>query len=142
MCVHNVWLDAPINSIRIQDMCFEILFVNKLGKTEDCSHQITGKCFNQIISKLNSFQTKKSAFDGTKNIFSMHAMLCLVLMMTIMIIVPRIIRLKACLHYLFLMEVFFEKKHFLLSFWSKSPTAHFSKSLIVFTVCSIFWLKM
>jgi hypothetical protein len=66
--IHNVW--APtlhIQSMRIQDMCFEISFISKQGKLEDQSHQMTGKCFNEVMSNLNSLQKINFVYDGTKN---------------------------------------------------------------------------
>ena len=67
--VHDVWSDTITNSMRIQSAFFEISFVNKLGNIEDSSHQITSQCFNQIISNLSSFQTKKFVLYGAQKDF-------------------------------------------------------------------------
>ena len=52
--------------MRIRDMCFETSFLNKLGCVEDYRYQITGQCFNDMLSNLNSLQSKRFVCDATK----------------------------------------------------------------------------
>ena len=56
--IHHAWSNNAHVGMRIRDMCFEISFLNKLGCVEDSRYQITGQCFNDMLSILNSFQSK------------------------------------------------------------------------------------
>ena len=40
--------------------------MNKLGCVEDIPYQVTGQCFNEIISNLNILQKQKFTFDATQ----------------------------------------------------------------------------
>ena len=65
--IHNVWSDSSHQNRTMRDMCFEISFINKLGCIDSDHYQITGQCLNEMISSLNTLQTKKIVYDGTIN---------------------------------------------------------------------------
>lgn len=64
--IHHVWSTNIHIGMSIRDMCFEISFLNKLGCVDSTRYQITGQCFNEILSNLNSLQSKRFVYDATK----------------------------------------------------------------------------